>query len=65
MIVRKGPESVYGADIPLSVVGISMKGFGTVIAFSVGIAVGGNRSLGTIMGRSILSGCFRCIAWWL
>ena len=41
MIVRYGPQSVYGADIPLSAVGIVMKVFGIVIAFSVGIAVGG------------------------
>lgn len=34
-------KSQYGADIPLSVVGIVMKVFGIVIAFSVGIAVGG------------------------
>lgn len=41
MIVQYGPMSPYGADIPLSVVGIVMKVFGIVIAFSVGIAVGG------------------------
>ena len=41
MIGLKGPQSIYGADIPLSVVGIVMKVFGIVIAFSVGIAVGG------------------------
>lgn len=41
MIGLAGPKSIYGADIPLSVVGIVMKVFGIVIAFSVGIAVGG------------------------
>ena len=40
VIVRYGPLSPYGAEIPLSVVGIVMKVFGIVIAFSVGIAVG-------------------------
>lgn len=41
MIGLVGPLSPYGADIPLSAVGIVMKVFGIVIAFSVGIAVGG------------------------
>lgn len=36
-----GPQSRFGADIPLSVVGIVMKVFGIVIAFSVGIGLGG------------------------
>lgn len=36
-----GELSKYGNDIPLSVIGIVMKVFGIVIAFSVGIAVGG------------------------
>lgn len=36
-----GPQSRYGADIPLSVVGIVMKVFGIVIAFAVGIGLGG------------------------
>lgn len=46
MIVLCGPRSEYGADIPLSVVGIVMKVFGIVIAFSVGIAVGGQPIVG-------------------
>lgn len=46
MIVRVGPLSPYGADIPLSAVGIVMKVFGIVIAFSVGIAVGGQPIIG-------------------
>lgn len=41
MIGCYGEQSRYGADIPLSAVGIVMKVFGIVIAFSVGIAVGG------------------------
>ncbi len=41
LIVHHGPTSVYGADIPLSAVGIVMKVFAIVIAFAVGIAVGG------------------------
>lgn len=46
MIVLTGAASVYGADIPLSAVGIVMKVFGIVIAFSVGIAVGGQPIIG-------------------
>lgn len=41
MIVITGGLSKFGTDIPLSVIGIVMKVFGIVIAFSVGIAVGG------------------------
>ncbi len=41
MIGIYGPQSKYGADIPLSAVGIVMKVFGIVISFAVGIAVGG------------------------
>lgn len=46
MIVLYGPLSPYGADIPLSAVGIVMKVFGIVIAFSIGIAVGGQPIIG-------------------
>lgn len=50
MIVLTGASSIYGADIPLSVVGIVMKVFGIVIAFSVGIAVGGQPIIGYNFG---------------
>ena len=46
MIVKYGPSSIYGAEIPLSVVGIVMKVFAIVISFSVGIAVGGQPIIG-------------------
>lgn len=46
MIGIYGPQSKYGADIPLSAVGIVMKVFGIVIAFSIGIAVGGQPIIG-------------------
>jgi Na+-driven multidrug efflux pump len=46
MVVIYGPQSKYGADIPLSVVGIVMKVFGIAIAFIVGIAVGGQPIIG-------------------
>ncbi len=39
-LVRYGAESIYGADIPMTVVGIVMKVFQIVIAFAVGIAAG-------------------------
>lgn len=46
MIVRYGAQSIYGAEIPLSAVGIVMKVFGIAVAFSVGIAVGGQPIMG-------------------
>lgn len=39
-LVRYGAQSEYGADIPMTVVGIVMKVFQIVIAFVVGIAAG-------------------------
>ena len=55
MVGRYGPKSVYGADIPLSVVGIVMKVFGIVIAFAVGIAVGGQPIVGYNYGAGNFS----------
>lgn len=46
LIAVYGPSSEYGADIPLSVIGIVMKVFAIVIAFAVGIAVGGQPIVG-------------------
>ena len=45
-IGRYGPLSEYGADIPLSAIGIVMKVFAIVISFAVGIAVGGQPIVG-------------------
>lgn len=39
-LVKYGAKSVYGADIPMTVMGIVMKVFQIVIAFVVGIAAG-------------------------
>ncbi len=39
-LVRFGAQSLYGADIPMTVMGIVMKVFQIVIAFVVGIAAG-------------------------
>ncbi len=58
LIVRFGPRSVYGADIILSVIGIVMKVFGIVIAFSVGIAVGGQPIAGYNYGAKNYSRVF-------
>ena len=44
MIVLTGPASRYGADIPLSVIGIVMKVFGIVVVFSVHRLEGYHRS---------------------
>lgn len=57
MVGRYGPESVYGADIPLSVVGIVMKVFGIVIAFAVGIAVAGSRLSATTTAQGTFPAC--------
>ena len=46
MFVLYGGQSKFGADIPLSVVGIVMKVFSIVIAVVVGIAVGGQPIVG-------------------
>ena len=59
-----GPASPYGADIPLSVIGIVMKVFAIVIAFAVGIAVGGQPIAGYNFGagnyRRVME-TYRCI----
>ncbi len=46
MIVKYGSNSIYGADIPLSVVGIVMKVFGIVIALVIGTSIGGQLIIG-------------------
>ena len=46
LIGKYGPLSVYGADIPLSAIGIVMKVFAIVIAFAVGVSVGGQPIVG-------------------
>lgn len=46
MLVIYGAQSRFGADIPLTVVGIVMKVFQIVIAFSVGIAAGAQPVIG-------------------
>ena len=63
IIVRYGPASIYGADIPLSVVGIVMKVFGIVIAFSVGIAVGGQPIAGYNYGAGDYRRAFLTYRW--
>ncbi len=64
LIVAYGPESVYGAEIPLSVIGIVMKVFAIVIAFAVGIAVGGQPIAGYNYGAGRYSrvlSTYKCI----
>lgn len=46
MLVMYGASSKYGADIPLTVVGIVMKVFQIVIAFVVGVAAGSQPIVG-------------------
>ena len=46
MIVKYGSLSKYGADIPLSAVGIVMKVFAIVIALVIGTSIGGQPIIG-------------------
>lgn len=62
-IVNYGPQSIYGADIPLSVIGIVMKVFGIVIAFAVGIAVGGQPIAGYNYGAKKYHRAFLTYRW--
>ncbi len=50
MIVKYGSLSKFGADIPLSVVGIVMKVFGIVIALVIGTSIGGQPIIGYNFG---------------
>lgn len=59
MIALHGPDSPYGADIPLSVIGIVMKVFAIVISFAVGIAVGGQPIIGYNYGAGNLKRVFK------
>ncbi|MBS7008602.1 MATE family efflux transporter [Anaerostipes sp.] len=53
MLVIYGARSRFGADIPLTVVGIVMKVFQIVIAFSVGIAAGSQPVIGFNYGAGL------------
>lgn len=53
MLVIYGAQSKYGADIPLTVVGIVMKVFQIVIAFVVGIAAGCQPIIGYNYGAGL------------
>lgn len=50
MIVQYGALSKYGADIPLSVVGIVMKVFAIVIAIVIGVSIGSQPIIGYNFG---------------
>ena len=50
LLARYGTSSVYGADIPIAVIGIVFKVFGIIISIAVGIAVGGQPILGYNFG---------------
>lgn len=53
MLVIYGARSRFGADIPLTVVGIVMKVFQIVIAFTVGIAAGSQPIIGFNYGAGL------------
>ena len=46
LVVKYGVQSKYGADIPISAIGIVMKVFGIIIALVVGTSIGGQPILG-------------------
>lgn len=46
LVVKYGSLSKYGADIPLSAIGIVMKVFGIVIALVIGTSIGGQPIIG-------------------
>lgn len=50
LLARYGATSVYGADIPIAVIGIVFKVFGIIISIAVGLAVGGQPILGYNFG---------------
>ncbi len=54
MIVKYGALSKFGADIPLSVVGIVMKVFAIVIAIVIGITIGSQPIIGYNFGAGKL-----------
>lgn len=54
-LVKYGAQSIYGADIPLTVVGIVMKVFQIVIAIVVGIAAGSQPIVGYNYGAGLNS----------
>lgn len=54
MIVQYGALSKYGADIPLSVVGIVMKVFAIVIAIVIGVSIGSQPIIGYNFGAGKL-----------
>ena len=58
-----GPNSSYGVDIPLAVIGIVMKVFGIVIAIGVGIAVGGQPIIGFNYGAKNFQRVKETIFW--
>ena len=50
LLAKYGATSVYGADIPIAVIGIIFKVFGIIISIAVGLAVGGQPILGYNFG---------------
>ncbi len=54
MLAKYGAESVYGADIPIAVIGIAMKVFTIVINIVVGIILGAQPILGYNYGAKKL-----------
>ena len=50
LLSKYGSTSIYGADIPIAVIGIVFKVFGIIISIAVGVAIGGQPILGCNYG---------------
>ena len=62
MLVRYGASSKYGADIPLTVLGIVMKVFQIIISITIGMAAGCIPIVGYNYGAQLLRRC-RGVLW--
>ena len=62
MLVRYGASSKYGADIPLTVLGIVMKVFQIIISITIGMAAGCIPIVGYNYGAQLLRRC-RSVLW--
>ena len=60
--VRYGASSKYGADIPLTVLGIVMKVFQIIISITIGMAAGCIPIVGYNYGAQLLRRC-RSVLW--
>jgi len=63
MLVKYGQESIYGSDIPIAVIGISMKVFTIVIDLVIGIMLGAQPILGYNFGAKKYGRVRETLSW--